>query len=156
MGGCFEFVYVVGFLLVKGLLTYIYVALVANRMYLAPPVDSKTSCGKKIAKPQPITSLDETHLDNPFFLEFWTLLSKCVCHCCLKNTAWHKYERQLKLVKFDYERNLDVTMILRRMKMNGFAIHYLLSNKVRVGLAGLTKTKPIRYISKEKTGTLWD
>jgi hypothetical protein len=125
-------------------------------MYLAPPVDSKTSCCKKIAKPQPITSLDETHLDNPFFLEFWTLLSKCVCHCCLKNTAWHKYERQLKLVKFDYERNLDVTMILRRMKMNGFAIHYLLSNKVRVGLAGLTKTKPIRYISKEKTGTLWD
>ena len=50
------------------------------------------------------------------------------------------------MVKYDYEKNLDVTMILRRMKMNGFAIHYLLSKKVRVGLAGLTKSKPVRYI----------
>ena len=117
IGGIFEFVYVIGILLTKGLTTYKYLALIANRMYLWTPVISNFT----------IKDLNEVPLEIPYCLEFWTLLSKCLCRCCLKKTAWGRYEEALLKIRFDLKRNMDITVILRRMRMNGFAIHHLLN-----------------------------
>jgi len=155
VGGTYEFVRVVGFLLTKGLLTYTFLALFANRMYIAAPSDSDTTYCNKKQNPRPTSILLETPLEIPSSLQFWTLLSNSICRCCFKDTKWDRYEQQLKRVKIDYERNLDITVILRRLRMNGFAINYLMKKKVRIGLAEMTRNKPIRYISTEKSESMW-
>ena len=74
VGGVYEFVYVIGFLFTKGLLTYNYIALFAHRMYLWTPVDSNKSCCAKPSEPESKAAFLETPLEIPFCLEFWSLL----------------------------------------------------------------------------------
>ena len=125
-----------------------FLALIANRMYIWTPPSEDT--GKSRTKKQSKFYEHETPLEVPRCLEFWTFLSKSGCKYCLKNTEWAKYKKALKKVEFDIDANLDITVVLRRLRMHGFALDLLLNKKVIRAFTKLSENKPVRYINEVK------
>ena len=52
--------------------------------------------------------------------------------------------------------NLDITVILRRLRMHGFALDFLMNKKLIRAFTELTENKPIRYIKIIKPENRWD
>ena len=153
IGGNFEFIKVTGFLIARGLVTFNFLALIANRMYIWKPPTQDKSYEKKL---NPSSQEHEIPFEAPRFLEFWSFLSNFCCRCCLKKTAWVKYKEALKKVEFDIDMNLDITVVLRRLRMHGLVLNFLLTEKQIKGFIDLTENKPIQYIDITKPQTRWD
>jgi hypothetical protein len=59
-------------------------------------------------------------------------------------------------VEFDIDMNLDITVVLRRLRMHGLVLNFLLTEKQIKGFIDLTENKPIQYIDITKPQTRWD
>ena len=69
---------------------------------------------------------------------------------------WAKYEKALKKIEYDIDANLDISIVLRRLRMHGFVLDFLLSKNLIKGFIELTENKPIRYITMVKPENRWD
>jgi hypothetical protein len=95
IGGTFEFLFVLGFLLTKGFISFNFHALIANRMYIwkSPFVSETRQHNRAQPLPRRSASEPETPLKTPLCLEIYTAIS-----CCLQRTKWARYEESLRKV----------------------------------------------------------
>ena len=56
-------------------------------------------------------------------------------------------KEQTKKIEADFDANLDITILLRRMRMHGFCLDYLLDPNILRTFTDLCHEKPLRYIS---------
>ena len=118
VGGAYEFLYLTFYVITKYFLEYNFLALAALRMY--------TDKGKTLEVPR------------------YFAAKMCVSHFgCQK---WKAYQKKLRTVEQDIKGSLDISMFLRRLKLHGFALDYLLDKRVLKGLSVMCDQKPIQYV----------
>jgi len=154
VGGLFEFLYILGFCLTAPFTSLKFLSLAANRMYTW---ELSNNPGTTL-KPVQGTILTEIPLQVPSMLGLFTFFHNfCCCgkNCCFRQNKWRNYESALKKVKYDLDGSLDMTLLLRRLRMHGLGLNFLMSKTYQGSLAEISEYKPIRYLTDEKPTDRW-
>jgi hypothetical protein len=109
VGGAYEFLYLAFYMLTKYFVEYNFLAIAALRMY--------------------------TNLNSPLTIPRYFALKMFLAK--LGFPRCRQYRSLLKIVEKDIMGSMDITLFLRRLRLHGFALDYLLDKRVLKGLAGM-------------------
>ena len=147
IGGLYECLYLFSYVVVYFLTKLRFPSLIANQMYLWKEPNnfmSEFSCfgSKNLVKSWFFSG--DVPIRYPTCLELYFLV------CCWKPKWWKQYKEALKKIDYDVNCNLNITRLLKRLRLHGLALDFALSVRQKTEIAKLIQTKPMRYICTEE------
>ena len=86
----------------------------------------------------------EVEIDVPYYLEF-SQLYHILCKCDRKaSKKYHLYSKIVDMGEDNLKADLDMVRFIRRKRMHGFGLHFILGNSLRNLSARLSFSRPLR------------
>ena len=84
----------------------------------------------------------EVEVDVPVWLD-WLIVKEKLC-CCFRNGLFKEYDKALNKAVGTFEADMDLFRFIRRKRMHGFGLHFLLGKSMRAASAILAFSRPLR------------
>jgi hypothetical protein len=122
--------------------------LLTNRLYhvsdqtkgLLEKLSSAAKGKAKMIRQRPNLDIE---VDVPRLLDWQLLLNKICCGKC--DRAIPSYQKVLDLGMDNLTADMDIVQFIRRKRMHGFGLHFLLNKKFRSLSARLAFSRPLKY-----------